>query len=164
MTSNDSNETAVAGSSSVEVSVYSGTFRHGVDNKRRVSVPADWCPKDSSISLTLMPWPKHQAGTCLRVLPPKQVAKLMEELDAMPNSDPKKPMLKRYIGSESIQVKVDAGKRICIPADKAEKAGITDEAFLVGCMDRIEIWSPERYELMKKIDSVLAQEAFQLME
>lgn len=89
---------------------------------------------------------------------------MMSELDAMPNSDPKKPMLKRYIGSESIQVTVDKAGRICIPADKAEKASISGEAMLVGCLDRFEIWSPERYEQMKKIDEVLSAEAFQMME
>jgi MraZ protein len=154
MTSDDSNEAAV----------FSGTFRHGVDEKRRVQVPADWRPVELNTAYTLMPWPKHQAGVCLRVLPPKQLAKMMGELDAMPNTDPKKPMLKRYIGSESIQVTVDKAGRICLPADKAEKAGIAGEAVMVGCLDRFEIWSLERYEQMKKIDEVLSAEAFQLME
>jgi len=38
-----------------------------------------------------------------RVLPPEEMAKLMRDIQAMPNTDPNKVVLKRFIGSESIQ-------------------------------------------------------------
>jgi DNA-binding transcriptional regulator/RsmH inhibitor MraZ len=46
----------------------------------------------------------------------------------------------------------------------ARAAGITDQAVMVGLLDRFEIWSPERYERIKASDAVMAQEAFKLME
>jgi DNA-binding transcriptional regulator/RsmH inhibitor MraZ len=46
----------------------------------------------------------------------------------------------------------------------AREAGITDQAVLVGLLDRFEIWSPERYEKVRAADAVMAQEAFKLME
>ena len=89
---------------------------------------------------------------------------MMESIDAMPNSDPNKTVLKRFIGSESVQVSLDKAGRICLPEEMARNAGINDEAVLVGLLDRFEIWNPDRYEKVKASDAVMAQEAFKLME
>ena len=143
---------------------YNSLFRHGVDEKRRLQIPARWRPTPSGIEFTLVLWPKSKEGPCLRVLPPKQMAALMRDIDAMPNSDPNKGVLKRIIGSESVQAPLDKVGRICLPEEMAKSAGIQDQAVLVGLLDRFEIWSPERYERIKASDAVMAQEAFKLME
>jgi MraZ protein len=143
---------------------YNSVYRHGVDDKRRVQIPSKWRPARASIEFTLMLWPKSNEGPCLRVLPPDQMAELMSDIDAMPNSDPNKVVLKRFIGSESVQVAVDKGGRICLPEPMARAADIRDEAMLVGLLDRFEIWNPGRYERVRSSDAVMAQEAFKLME
>jgi len=147
-----------------EPTYYNSLYRHGVDVKRRVQIPSKWRPKKSGIELTLILWPKSKEGPCVRVLPPEQMSALMKELAAMPNSDPNKVVLKRFIGSESVQAPLDKTGRICLPEQMARDAGITDEAVMVGLLDRFEIWSPERYEKVKASDAIMAQEAFKLME
>ena len=92
------------------------------------------------------------------------MAELMRDIDAMPNSDPNKVVLKRFIGSESVQVALDKAGRICLPDAMASAAGIKDEAMLVGLLDRFEIWNPERFEKVRASDAVMAQEAFKMME
>ena len=146
--------------------VYNSTFRHGVDRKRRIQVPSAWRPAEEDFQFTLILWPQHQAGACLRVLPPKEMAQLMEALDAMPNGDRNKTILKRIIGSESTQVTLDKAGRICVPEEMAAGAGIEleKEVTLVGLLDRFEIWESGRYQRAKAADSVLAQEAFKMME
>src|SRR5436190_9564467 len=141
---------------------YNSLYRHGVDEKRRVQVPAKWRPAKAGIEFTLVLWPKAKEGPCLRVLPPQEMAELMRDIEAMPNSDPNKVVLKRFIGSESEQVALDKSGRICLPEKMAQSAGIVDEAVLVGLLDRFEIWNPERYERVKASDAVMAQEAFKL--
>lgn len=143
---------------------YNSYYHHGVDEKRRVQIPAKWRPAEPGVEFTMILWPKSKEGPCLRVLPPKQMARLMRDIDAMPNSDPGKPALKRFIGSESIQVEVDKSGRVCLPEKMARDAGIDEQVVLVGLLDRFEIWSPERWERVKAADSILAQEAFKLME
>src|SRR5208282_658233 len=143
---------------------YNSRFLHGVDEKRRVQIPAKWRPDKSGTELTLMLWPQHQAGTCLRVLPPAQMARMKADIDALPNDNPKKGVLKRFIGSESVQVTLDKAGRICLPEGMARAAGVKDEAMLVGLLDRFEIWNPQSYEKVKASDAVLAHEAFKLME
>ncbi|HTI97657.1 MAG TPA: hypothetical protein VL527_02050 [Dongiaceae bacterium] len=143
---------------------YNSLYRHGVDEKRRIQVPAKWRPLDEQVEFTLMLWPKDKEGPCLRVLPPAQMAKLMQNIDAMPNSDPSKVVLKRFIGSESVQVSLDKAGRICLPEEMARAAGIQSEAVLVGLLDRFEIWNPEAHKRVKASDAVMATEAFKLME
>jgi MraZ protein len=146
-----------------KVIYYNSLYRHGVDEKRRVQIPAKWRPAQA-VEFTLVLWPKHKEGPCLRVLPPEQMAKLKSDIDKMENSDPGKVALKRFIGSASVQVALDGAGRICIPEEMANTAGISNEALLVGLLDRFEIWSPKRYPAVKAADEVITQRAFDMME
>ena len=148
----------------IQATYYNSLYRHGVDEKRRIQVPAKWRPARAGVEFTLVLWPKSKEGPCLRVLPPVEMAELMRDLDAMPNTDPNKVVLKRFIGSESVQVALDKSGRICLPEEMAKAVDIKDEAILVGLLDRFEIWNPERYQKVKASDAIMAQEAFKLME
>ena len=143
---------------------YYSCFKHGVDDKRRVQIPAKWRPEEENTQLTVIIWPKHKAGTCLRVLPPEELTKMVADIDAMPKGDPKKVALKRFIGSESVQVTLDKAGRIVLPDNMARAADIQDQATMVGCIDRFEIWNPARYASAKVADASVAAEAFELME
>jgi MraZ protein len=143
---------------------FTSRFTHGVDEKRRLAIPARWRPEQSGTELTLVVWPKAKEGPCLRVLPPEKMADLMRDIDSMPSSDPNKGVLKRVIGGKSMQVTLDSVGRICLPEDMAKAAGIKAEAVLVGLLDRFEIWSPDRYAKVAVADEIMAQEAFKLME
>jgi len=123
-----------------------------------------WRPGEDGVQFTLIVWPQRNEGPCLRVLPPKEMAELMASLDAMPNEDRNKTVLKRIIGAESTQVMLDKAGRICVPEEMARAAGIKGEVVLVGLLDRFEVWEPARYEKVKAADMVLASEAFKLME
>jgi MraZ protein len=147
-----------------EPTYYNSLYQHGVDEKRRIQIPAKWRPDKPGTELTLMLWPKAKEGPCLRVLPPAEMAKMVSAIDAMSNGDSNKVVLKRFIGSESVQVSVDKAGRICLPEGMARAAGIKDTAMLVGLLDRFEIWNPQSYEKVKASDAVLAHEAFKLME
>ena len=146
--------------------IYNSTYRHSTDKKRRIQVPAMWRPTEEDFQFTLIVWPQRQEGPCLRVLPPKEMAELMESLDAMPNGDRNKTILKRIIGSESTQVTLDKAGRICVPDEMAAATGIEieKEVVMVGLLDRFEIWEPERYARVKAADTVMASEAFKMME
>jgi MraZ protein len=149
---------------SIETTYYNSSYRHGVDDKRRIQIPAKWRPAEEGVEFTLILWPKSKEGPCLRVLPPQEMAELMRDIDVMPNGDPNKGVLKRFIGSESVQVALDKAGRICLPEEMAGAAGIEDEAVLVGLLDRFEIWNPERFGKVRASDAVMAQEAFKMME
>lgn len=141
--------------------IYSSVYRHSVDDKRRLPVPFRWRPKEP-IEYTVIVWPQHQVGTCLRVLGPKAWAKLMADLDAMAPSD-NKQIAKRQIGSMSIQAKLDGSGRITIPEEMAREADITDQAVLVGLLDRFEIWNPDRHARVQASDKAHLQEVLKMV-
>jgi MraZ protein len=150
----------------IETTYYNSSYRHGVDEKRRLQIPSKWRPSTEGTEFTLILWPKSKEGPCLRVLPPQEMAELMRDIDAMPSGDPNKVVLKRFIGAESVQVALDKAGRICLPEEMAKSAGIKpgEEAVLVGLLDRFEIWSSDRYEKVRASDAVMAHEAFKMME
>jgi len=140
---------------------YSLVYRHSLDDKRRLPVPFRWRPKEP-MEFTVVVWPKHPAGTCLRVFPPPAWAKFRAEIEAMQDIG-KKPALKRMIGSFSTSLKLDAAGRLSIPEEMATEADISNQAVLVGLLDRFEIWSPTRHAEAKTQDSATWKQALEMM-
>jgi MraZ protein len=143
---------------------YNSLYRHGVDEKRRLQIPAKWRPSTPDTQFTLILWPKGTVReACLLVLPPAEWEGLVQKLKAMPYSDPKAEALRRLIGMKSDRVALDKGGRICLPDGMAKTVGIEKEAVLVGLLDRFEIWNPDRYEAAMAVDQELSVEAFKLI-
>jgi division/cell wall cluster transcriptional repressor MraZ len=128
--------------------IFTSVYRHSLDGKRRVPVPFRWRPKDP-VDFTLMVFPEPEVGNCIRVLPPAQWVKLLEEIKAMPSDHEQKPILQRQVGHHSIEVKLDSAGRITIPEDMAAAADITG---MVVMARHFELWSPDRYAAMEEKD------------
>jgi MraZ protein len=144
--------------------LYNSIYRHGVDEKRRVQIPAKWRPADENFQFTLILWPSSATReSYLLVLPPEPLNTLVNKLKEMPYSDPKADSLRRLLGKNSDQAKLDKSGRICLPELMAKGAGIDGDAVLIGSWDRFEIWSPSRYEAASQVDDALASEAFKLI-
>lgn len=138
---------------------YSSTYRHGVDEKRRIQIPAKWRSEETEVELALILWPNGQQGYCLRVLPPREMAALMAKIEAMPSADPEAVALRRNIARDTDQVTIDKAGRICIPDRMAQAAGIEKEAVLAGALQWFEIWNPDRHAAASDADAVLSPEA-----
>jgi MraZ protein len=141
--------------------VYQSRYRHGVDEKRRVQIPAKWRPSDEGVQFALVLWPhQEKSDACLLVLPPKAFAEFVQKITAMPFADPKAEALRRILGEKSDRVQLDKAGRICLPDFMATAVGITDEAILNGMFDRFQIWNPERYEATRASVDNLVPDAF----
>jgi MraZ protein len=140
---------------------YYGRPKNAVDEKRRVQIPAKWRTEEET-TLTMVVWYQHKAGACIRVLPPHELTKALAVIEAMPNSEDK-VMLRRFIGSESEQVTTDKAGRIVLPEEMAKAAGIQKEAVLAGVINYFEIWSPDRFENLKAVDTTVASKVFNLL-
>jgi MraZ protein len=147
-----------------ETIYYSSVFRHGVDEKRRVQIPAKWRPLDPNVELSLILWPHGNMNeACLLVLPPTEWKSLADKLKVMPFMDSKATVLRRLMGTKSAQVALDRAGRICLPEEFAAAIGIVNEAVLVGLVDRFQIWSPERHQIVSAEDEAMANEVYQLL-
>ena len=141
--------------------VYQSRYRHGVDEKRRVQIPAKWRPADEGFQFALVLWPhQEKPDACLLVLPPKAFSEFVQKITAMPFADPKAEALRRILGEKSDRVQLDKAGRICLPDTFATAVGIKDEAILNGMFDRFQIWNPERYEATRASVDSLVPDAF----
>lgn len=144
--------------------IYQARYRHGVDEKRRVQIPAKWRPVQEGVQFTLILWPHAgQSDACLLVLPPAPFQDLLLKIKAMSFSDPEAEALRRILGEKSDRVQLDKAGRICLPDEMAKAAGISGEAILNGMFDRFQIWNPERYEQTRAAVDALAPNAFKLI-
>src|SRR5882762_3139118 len=110
---------------------FHGSFSYGIDESRRVMVPAKWRPKDSSVLFTVILWPINIEDFLL-VLPPERWRVLLNKLKTRSLQDRRVAALERIIGSTSAQLTVDKQGRFCLPETLTRPAAIGDEAVFVG--------------------------------
>lgn len=123
---------------------FAGAFRHKVEGKNRITIPAKW-RFANAIEIFLMP--KADRG-CIAVLTRAKLDQVTAELTARLDPDERLEVLET-IGSHLHQTTLDSGGRITIPEELCNDFKIAGEVFLVGALDRFNIWSVADYEATK---------------
>jgi MraZ protein len=131
---------------------YSLVYRHGVDDKRRLSIPAAWREGGEELTFYLMLWDPGGQPPSLMALPPEAMETMQQRIEERPFFDREMETLQRWLGSHSARVTVDKAGRISLPEPLARDAGITSEAVLVGLMSRFQVWKPEYYPAIQTAD------------
>src|SRR5258705_6064811 len=121
-------------------------FRHGIDERRRVMLPARCRPKDPRVVFRVLPWPVA-AHACLLVLPPDRWDVMVEKVKLTKMQDPKVAALARVLGGTSAALTLDKVGRLSFPENLAKPAALKREPVFVGRLDKFEIWCPARYEV-----------------
>ena len=124
-----------------------GRFVHQLDEKGRVSLPAQFRRGLDANSFVLM-----QVQTdALTLYPPETWASVQEKLVEMRQ---RLPGARHFILgriSNAHDVTPDKQGRILIPEHLRKLAGLESEVLILGAIDRIEIWDPARFQ--KSIES-----------
>ncbi len=122
--------------------VFVGTFRHSVDEKKRVAIPAKWrAAAKGSQEFYVLPDPKN----CLVVLPASAMEKMLERADDISIGEYERRDVLRLIASRAHGSPCDTQGRIALTEELKQHAGVDKEAVLVGMLTRFEIWSPARW-------------------
>ena len=123
--------------------VFSGTFRHSLDGKHRVTIPARWRHGEQS-DVYLMPSSDNQY---LYALPLAEFQKVNEKLSSDSRiSAAGRRQFARYYFSRALHCTIDRQGRLLITEDFLALAALKTDVVLVGAFDRFEIWSPERWD------------------
>lgn len=139
--------------------VFVGTFRYSVDEKKRVAIPAKWRAGASSQEFFVLPLP----GNHLVVLPESAMEKMMERVDDISIGEYERRNVLRLITSGAHGTPCDGQGRISLTEELMKHAGIEGEAVMVGVLKGFEIWSPERFaEVQKSTEANFAESAKQL--
>jgi MraZ protein len=122
-----------------------GTQTYAIDYKGRISVPASMRrvgggKKSSADEFFLV------AGFegCLALYTPDEWKRVEERLRQIPMGDRRGRAFARAFLLDATKVSVDAQGRVAIPPALMGRAGLGKEAVLLGQVDRIEVWNPER--------------------
>jgi MraZ protein len=125
--------------------VFKGTYRHRIDAKGRLPVPAVFRRglDTGSVVVTLL-------DQCLAAYPPAEWRRLEQQLAALPAFGRQVRSLTRLLLSRACDCDLDSQGRILVPPALRAVAGLEREAVLIGALDRFEVWRPEACEQFLK--------------
>lgn len=143
------------------------TFRHRVDEKRRVQVPSEWRVKGQpDPEFTLILWPHNdRLDSCLMVMPPDVADDFIAKMNTLPYGGSDAEAVRAEMAANAALVGLDSVGRIAIPEHMAEKIGIRSNtvAVLSGMWDRFQIWNPEQYDATRPAVRAVASNAFRTL-
>lgn len=118
-------------------------------------LPAKWRPRDPNTKFTIIPWPIGSEDRLL-VLPPDRWREMLTKLKSRSLSDPRIEALEQEIAENAAQVTPDKVGRIGLLEEHTRLVKISEEAELVGRLDKFEIWQPAAREAVRSENKKLA--------
>lgn len=122
--------------------LYTGLFRHALDDKSRLTIPSAWRYGHGDEDAFLAT--PHPDGY-VAVLPPEEVEKLRAKFAQIPMSDGAAQDFAARFTSQTNQFWFDKSGRIALGEALLAHAGIEKEAVLVGSLTKFNIYAPSRW-------------------
>lgn len=123
--------------------LYTGQFRHSLDDKNRLTIPSGWRFAHGENDVFLAT--PHPDGY-IAVLPPAEVEKLRAKIAAIPLSDSAGQDFAARFFAQTVSLWFDKQGRMNLSAELLQHAGITKDAVLVGSLTKFNIYNSERWE------------------
>lgn len=122
---------------------YLGSYQHQIDEKGRLSLPAPFrretAPDEPLVLVRVFP-------DALSLLPQETWAGVADGLREVQRRNPAMRARVLAITAQAAEVVPDRQGRILVPPRLQQAVGIDGQVLIVGAIDRIELWSPERFE------------------
>lgn len=120
-----------------------GQFQHSLDAKGRLILPARFRPEfDRGGHLS----PNTEG--CVALWTPSEFARQTEErLAQSRRGGAQDRQQARYWAANSSDVEFDRQGRFALPGVIREYGGLSDDVLIVGALDHVELWDPNRYAL-----------------
>jgi len=124
--------------------VFKGTYRHRLDGKGRLPVPAAIRRAlagegVSAVVVTLL-------DQCLAAYTPAEWSRLEAQLRALPAFSRPVKALTRLLASRAADCELDVQGRILLPPLLRQDAGLRQDVVVVGVLNRFEVWAPEAWD------------------
>lgn len=121
--------------------MFLGQYRHSLDDKARVTLPAKFRPQfGEGLVMT--------AGTerCIWVYPAEEFGKLAERINALPLTGQEAAAFRRLIYGNAFDASLDKQGRVVVPEKLRRHANIEGEVVVTGVGRFVEIWSPAEWD------------------
>ncbi|MCD6532311.1 division/cell wall cluster transcriptional repressor MraZ [bacterium] len=125
--------------------MFTGRYQHKLDAKGRIALPAKMREAGKGIAYSEFVVTKGLGG-CLAVFPTEKFEEFVNNFDPEDLEVEQTLNFYREFVSWAHFVPVDGQGRINIPAELLEYAGIKKDVLILGIVDWIELWDPERYK------------------
>jgi MraZ protein len=120
--------------------VFTGEYRHSVDAKGRVAVPARFRTQLAGGAFVTR-W----IDACLAVFPRDAWDALAAKVAGLPVTDANARTFSRFVFSGAFEVDLDGQGRVLVPANLRDWADLATDVVVVGSRDHVELWSPVRW-------------------
>lgn len=120
--------------------MFMGEFNHSIDSKGRIIIPSKFregLGEEFVITLGL--------DGCLFAYSNEEWMKFVAKLQTLPGTKEAR-QLQRYFMACASACEADKQGRILIPQKLRESVGLDKEIVFVGVLNKIEIWSKERWD------------------
>ncbi len=132
-----------------------GTHRHAVESRGRLFIPANYRKviKDSG---TLHLVVTKGSDGCLELYPKETWDKEIESIKKLSVRKKNNRMYRRFKLANAEAVEIDKQGRIQIPQYLLDYADLKGEVLIIGNLDFIEIWNPQKYsEYSETVDEFI---------
>ncbi len=122
-----------------------GEYKHTIDNKKRLAIPAKFRRffREGAVIT-------RGIDSCLVLYPLKEWKNMAGKLGQLPASQTEARDFARIMLAGAMAVKFDKLGRILIPDYLKKYAILKKEAVVIGLYNRLEIWSDERWETYRQ--------------
>lgn len=120
--------------------MFMGEYVHTIDTKGRVFIPSkfrDGLGENFVVTLGL--------DGCLFIYPMDEWNNFVTELKKLPGNKEGR-QLQRYFMAGACECEADKQGRILLPAKLREHADLNKDVISVGVLNKVEMWSKERWE------------------
>ena len=125
--------------------MFTGEYRHTVDEKGRLAIPARFRAQLEG-GAVLSRW----IDGCLAIHTRAGWDALSAKAAAVPVTDPAGRLFESQIFGGALEAEMDRQGRVLVPAYLREETGIGTEALVIGVRDHGEIWAPDRWKTYRK--------------
>ena len=124
------------------MSGFLGSYLHQIDDKGRLNLPAPFRRDHPDRPMVLV----HVFENSLTLYPEPAWAEVEGRLRELLRLQPKARPYVLSVTANAVEVAPDTQGRILVPQRLQDAVGLKGPTLVVGAIDRIELWDPERFE------------------
>jgi MraZ protein len=131
--------------------MFRGRYEHTIDPKGRLALPSSFKRELEKLGEEPLVVTTHISSPCLVAYPLAEWQRFEERLAKLPQFEPSVMTLRRLYVGGAMECGIDKQGRVLIPQVLREYARLERDAYWVGAMRTLEIWSkPAWHEVVEK--------------
>lgn len=118
-----------------------GEYRHTLDSKKRLSLPAKFRTElGRGVVIT------RGLDTCLFLYSKRSWRSIVQKLEKLPMGETHARGMARFLLAGATELEIDSAGRILIPDFLKDFGNLKSSVVLAGVVDRVEIWNERSWE------------------